>query len=185
MKKLFGLLLLNLFLVTNSFAASGSANVSSIAGYGGGLTTSAVQYNNPNSVALADLTNVKTLISYNLSGVSTDYYGFWNQNSPSSHTQYQVPSTKTFHVTSLCSAMAANGAFNLGYATSPFAEGAASVTGEISYSPSTTAYPFNQSVVFPLTQCYNVGMSFPPNSYPFLRIGGNFTFEVFMVGREL
>lgn len=179
MKKMFLILGLLLAFTGQSFAATGSGNISSVAAICGIPVSNAVSNSNAAAVPLiyptGSLTDVVTLIGNAVSSSAGNYYAFYSANSPSSgsQTKYQVPNGKTLYVlsTSLWANTSTDSAL-VGYGTAAIvAEPTGTApTGEVVYAPASTSYNMYAQTTSAWTN-YPIPMSFPGNSFPFWKAG--------------
>lgn len=186
MKKIIAFL--SLLLSANSFAASGSGNISNVVNIGGttnGLSSSAPSVEVPEgSVSSTNTPYYKTLFAYVNAATLNSYWAFYDITT-GSNTQYRVPSGKKFYVTQIIAINANSSSTAIakgqaGYATSTFSDGATSVTGGI-YTAGNAGYaPFLTSSV----STYNVSFYFPALSYPFINANNVDTVSYQLIGKE-
>lgn len=177
MKTIISLFLAILLMTGNTFAATGSGNVTNVVNLGGINSTSNLAIPESNSQ------NYITLSS-NAAGTAGNFYPLYKNGAA-----YQVTAGKTFYVTKVCvmALTTANSTLQLLSATASFAYGATSLTGGVfqgGASTPATQLPLYTGTTAGAYQCYDMSYQFAASTYPGWESGGSVTYSIYVTGAE-
>lgn len=168
--------LLALVFGVNSFAASGSGNISNVVTLGGVNSSDSLNIQEANSQGYFTI-YTPGLTS---SGVA--------QRLIKNGVQYQVTAGKTFQAVKICAAsFSVSKSLQLLSATASFADQAtlASLTGPVYQSGASTGFSLITSTTALTFQCYSTTYSFGASTYAGVTGNDNSAMYVFVVGKEI